>query len=201
MVTGHSGFDLLHQFEVAEKIGSPAIFRQDEPFTGQHLAGVDAGAEKGLPPVITSLECVPMSRRDGHTIRCRNPAAQMRSYFRIFESLISGPAATQSGSSGSGLGFASNLSGCYSKGKRLWGNVYVTSSPGLADFSVFQSTSAGLADIRVYRTTSPGLASSCGVWYFTSSPGLADFSVYFTSSSGLADFRLYYTSSWGLAGV
>ena len=104
-----------------------------------------------------------------------------------------------SGSSSSLRGF--NKSACTFNGKKLYGSFYVTSSPGLADFSVYISSSSGLADLNVYLTNSSGLAWSCGNWYKTSSPGLADFSIYLTNSSGLSDFSIYLTSSSGLAGT
>ena len=98
---------------------------------------------------------------------------------------------------GGGSSSSSNWLGCYFKGQKMWGNVYISSSSWSADFSVYVSSSSWSADLKVYQPTSSWSATSCGMWYITTSSWNADFSIYLTSSSWSADFSIYLTnSSW-----
>jgi|694.fasta_scaffold58765_2 hypothetical protein len=98
---------------------------------------------------------------------------------------------------GGGGGSSSNWLGCYFKGKKMWGNVYIASSSWSADFDVYVTSSSWSADLRVYQPSSSWSANSCGHWYITTSSWNADFSVYLTSSSWSSDFSIYLTtSSW-----
>ena len=101
---------------------------------------------------------------------------------------------------GGGGGSSANWLGCYFKGKKMWGSVYITPYSYLADFSVYQTSASYLADLKVYNTNYSYLASSCGIWYITPYSYLADFSVYLTPYSYLADFSIYSTSYSYLAG-
>ena len=103
-------------------------------------------------------------------------------------------------SGGGGGGSGANWLGCYFKGKKMWGSVYISSSSWAADFIVYQSSSSWNSDLRVYTTTSSWAATSCGIWYITSSSWAADFKIYLTSSSWNADFSIYSTSSSWSAG-
>lgn len=98
---------------------------------------------------------------------------------------------------GGGFGSSSNWLGCYFKGQKMWGNVYITSSSWNADFRVYVTSSSWNSDLKVYQPSSSWSATSCGMWYITTSSWNADFSVYLTSSSWNADFSIYLTnSSW-----
>ncbi len=101
---------------------------------------------------------------------------------------------------GGGGRSSANWLGCYFKGQKMWGSVYITTSPWAADFVVYQSSSSWGSDLRVYTTSSSWAASSCGIWYITSSSWAADFTIYLTSSSWSADFSIYSTSSSWTAG-
>ena len=101
---------------------------------------------------------------------------------------------------GGGSGSSANWLGCYFKGQKMWGSIYITSYSSLADFRVYQTSYSSLADLRVYNTSYSSLASSCGIWYITSYASLADFTIYLTSYSSLADFSIYTTSYSSLAG-
>lgn len=99
---------------------------------------------------------------------------------------------------GGGFSSSSNWLGCYFKGQKMWGNVYISSSSWSADFDVYIASSSWSADLKVYQPTSSWSATSCGMWYITTSSWNADFSIYLTSSSWSADFSIYLTnSSWG----
>ena len=101
------------------------------------------------------------------------------------------------GGGGGGGGSSANWLGCYFKGTKMWGSVYISSSSWAADFVVYQSSSSWSSDLKVYTTTSSWAATSCGIWYITSSSWAADFTIYLTSSSWNADFSIYSTgSSW-----
>jgi len=96
-----------------------------------------------------------------------------------------------------GGSFDTNWLGCYFKGKKMWGSVYITSSSWAADFKVYQTSSSWNSDLNVYVTNSSWAANSCGIWYITNSSWAADFTIYLTSSSWNADFKIYLTSnSW-----
>jgi hypothetical protein len=95
----------------------------------------------------------------------------------------------------------SKLSGCYYKGKKLYGSVYVTPNAYSADFTVYQASASYSADLNVYKASAADAASSCGNWYFTNNAHSADFTVYFTSASYSADFSIYYTNASNSAGV
>lgn len=101
---------------------------------------------------------------------------------------------------GGGGSSSANWLGCYFKGKKMWGSVYIASSSWAADFIVYQSSSSWNSDLRVYTTTSSWAATSCGLWYITSSSWAADFTIYLTNSSWNADFSIYSTSSSWSAG-
>lgn len=101
---------------------------------------------------------------------------------------------------GGGGSSSANWLGCYFKGKKMWGSVYIASSSWAADFIVYQSSSSWNSDLRVYTTTSSWAATSCGIWYITSSSWAADFKIYLTNSSWNADFSIYSTSSSWSAG-
>jgi hypothetical protein len=101
---------------------------------------------------------------------------------------------------GGGSSSSSNWLGCYFKGQRMWGNVYISSSSWNADFSVYITSSSWNADLKVYQPTSSWSATSCGLWYITTSSWNADFTVYLTSSSWNADFSINLTSSSWNAG-
>lgn len=104
------------------------------------------------------------------------------------------------GNLGSGSG-GGGLLGCYFNGKKLWGNVYFTSSPLSADVSIYFTQSSLSADLYVYSVSSALSASSCGMWYTTSSSLSADLTVYVTSSALFADITVYVTRSAFSAGL
>jgi len=101
---------------------------------------------------------------------------------------------------GGGGSSRANWLGCYFKGKKMWGSVYITSSSWAADFIVYQTSSSWSSDLKVYTTSSSWAASSCGIWYITTSSWAADFTIYLTTSSWNADFSIYSTSSSWSAG-
>ncbi len=101
---------------------------------------------------------------------------------------------------GGGGSSGSNWLGCYFKGQKMWGSVYIASSSWAADFNVYQSSSSWSSDLKVYTTSSSWAATSCGIWYITSSSWAADFTIYLTTSSWNADFSIYSTSSSWSAG-
>ena len=101
---------------------------------------------------------------------------------------------------GGGYSTSSNWLGCYFKGQRMWGSVYITSYSYLADFKVYQTSYSYLSDLKVYNTSYSYLASSCGIWYITPYSYLADFTIYLTPYSYLADFSIFTTSYSYLAG-
>lgn len=119
----------------------------------------------------------------------------MSDYASALNQLMGGGGGGSSGVAGS------KLSGCYYKGKKLYGSVYVTPNAYSADFSVYQASASYSADLNVYKASAAYAASSCGNWYFTNNAYLADFTVYFTSASYSADFSIYYTSASYSAGV
>ena len=101
---------------------------------------------------------------------------------------------------GGGSTSSANWLGCYFKGQKMWGSVYITPYSYLADFTVYQTSFSYLSDLKVYNTRYSYLASSCGVWYVTPYSYLADFTIYLTPYSYLADFSIFSTSYSYLAG-
>ena len=105
--------------------------------------------------------------------------------------------APPSGGGGGGGGFGSNWLGCYFKGQKMWGSVYITSNSWAADFDVYQTSNSWNADLDVYITSNSWGATSCGIWYITTNSWAADFTIYLTQNSWAADFSIYSTSnSW-----
>jgi len=95
----------------------------------------------------------------------------------------------------------SSVPGCFAKGKRLFGKVYVEKSQYSATFKVFQSTSAYSSNtLKVWSAPSAYQATACGQWYFVKSRYQADFSVYFVSSRYAANFSVYFVNSRYQAG-
>jgi len=101
---------------------------------------------------------------------------------------------------GGGSSSSANWLGCYFKGQKMWGSVYITPYSYLADFTVYQTSFSYLSDLKVYNTPYSYLASSCGVWYITPYSYLADFTIYLSPYSYLADFSIFSTSYSYLAG-
>ena len=99
---------------------------------------------------------------------------------------------------GGGGSSRTNWIGCYFKGQRMWGSVYITPYSWAADFAVYQSSYSWSADLKVYNTSYSWAATSCGNWYITPYSWAADFTVYLTPYSWNADFSIYSTAySWG----
>ena len=110
------------------------------------------------------------------------------------------PATTYIPPYGGGSSSNSNWLGCYFKGQKMWGSVYISPYSYLADFKVYQTSYSYLSDLKVYNTPYSYLASSCGIWYITPYSYLADFTIYLTPYSYLADFSISTTSYSYLAG-
>lgn len=83
---------------------------------------------------------------------------------------------------------------------KLYGSVYIESSPGFADYRVYVDQVEGFADLLVYKETNPGLATANGLWHITDARGFADFTIYLDQSRGFADFSICYTPNRGFAG-
>jgi len=99
---------------------------------------------------------------------------------------------------GGGGSSSANWLGCYFKGQKMWGSVYITPYSWAADFAVYQSSYSWSADLKVYNTSYSWAATSCGNWYITPYSWAADFTVYLTPYSWSADFSIYSTAySWG----
>jgi hypothetical protein len=95
----------------------------------------------------------------------------------------------------------SSVPGCFAKGKRLFGKVFVEKSQYSATFKVFQSASAYSSNtLKVWSAPSAYQATACGRWYFVKSRYQADFSVYFVSSRSAANFSVYFVNSRYQAG-
>jgi hypothetical protein len=95
---------------------------------------------------------------------------------------------------GGGGSSSANWLGCYFKGQRMWGSVYIAPYSFGADFIVYQSSYSFGADLKVYNTPYSFAASSCGIWYITPYSFAADFTIYLTPYSFGADFSIYTTS-------
>jgi hypothetical protein len=83
---------------------------------------------------------------------------------------------------------------------KLYGSVYIESSPGFADYRVYVDHVEGFADLLVFKEQNPGLATANGLWHFTDARGFADFTIYLDQSRGFADFSICYTPTRGFAG-
>lgn len=94
---------------------------------------------------------------------------------------------------GGGGSSSTNWLGCYFKGKKMWGKVYVTPYSFDADVKVYQTPYSFDADLKVYNSRYSFDANSCGKWYVTSYSFDADFKVYFSPYSFSADFKIYVT--------
>ena len=104
------------------------------------------------------------------------------------------PTTVYSPSYGGGGGSSSaNWLGCYFKGKKMWGKVYVTPYSFDADVKVYQTPYSFDADLKVYNARYSFDATSCGKWYITPYSFDADFKVYFSPYSFSADFKIYIT--------
>jgi Family of unknown function (DUF6150) len=123
----------------------------------------------------------------------------MSDYASSLNQVLGGGSGTGA-SGGSGFG-SSKLSGCMYKGKRLYGNVFVTNNSYSADFSVFATSASYSADLNVYKTNASYAATSCGLWNFVNNAYSADFTVYFTNNSYSSDFSIYYTNAAYSAGL
>ena len=95
-----------------------------------------------------------------------------------------------SGGSGSS---SANWLGCYFKGKKMWGKVYVTPYSFDADVKVYQTPYSFDADLKVFNARYSFDATTCGKWYVTPYSFDADFKVYFSPYSFSADFKIYTT--------
>jgi hypothetical protein len=94
---------------------------------------------------------------------------------------------------GGGSSSSANWLGCYFKGQKMWGSVYISPYSFAADFVVYQSPYSFSADLKVYISPYSFSASSCGNWYITPYSFAADFTVYLTPYSFAADFSIYTT--------
>jgi hypothetical protein len=92
-----------------------------------------------------------------------------------------------------GIRSSYNWLGCYFKGQKMWGKVYVTNYSFDADVKVYQTSYSFDADLKVYNARYSFDANSCGKWYITRYSFDADFKVYFTRYSFDADFKIYVT--------
>jgi len=101
------------------------------------------------------------------------------------------------GGGGGGGSPSSNWLGCYFKGTKMAGAVYITDYSWSADFTVYITDYSWSADLTVYETPYSWAATSCGVWYLTPYSWAADFTVYITDYSWSADLEVYVTPySW-----
>lgn len=94
---------------------------------------------------------------------------------------------------GGGGSSSANWLGCYFKGKKMWGKVYVTLYSFDADVKVYQTPYSFDADLKVHNARYSFDATSCGKWYVTPYSFDADFKVYFSPYSFSADFKIYIT--------
>ena len=88
---------------------------------------------------------------------------------------------------------SANWLGCYFKGKKMWGSVYITPYSFAADVIVYQTPYSFNADLKVYKTPYSFAATSCGIWYVTPYSFAADFTVYISQYFFNADFSMYIT--------
>lgn len=94
------------------------------------------------------------------------------------------------GSSSSG----SKLLGCYLKGKKLWGKVYITNYSFDADFKVYFTNYSFDANLKVWNAPYSFSPSGCGQWYITKYSFDADFKIYVTKYPFDADLKIYTTN-------
>jgi len=83
---------------------------------------------------------------------------------------------------------------------KLYGLVFIESSPSFADYRVFVENVEGFADLIVYREPNQILANGNGLWHITDARGFADFTIFLESGRGFADFSIFYTPTRGFAG-
>ena len=113
---------------------------------------------------------------------------------RMSTTTTTAPATTTAPGGGSP---GSDWLGCYFKGTKMAGAVYITDYSWSADFTVYITDYSWLADLTVYQTPYSWLATSCGVWYLTPYSWAADFTIYITDYSWSADLEVYVTPySW-----
>lgn len=96
---------------------------------------------------------------------------------------------------------AGKVPACISKGKRLYGKVFITSSAYQADFKVYQTTSKYQSDLIVWSAKNSYQANKCGIWNFVNQSYQSNFKVYFVKSAYQADFSVFFTNSAYQAGT
>ena len=103
------------------------------------------------------------------------------------------PSATSPASSGV-------WSGCYFKGIRMWGSVYITRNPAEANVTAYRTTNLYGSDLKVFNSPYSYSANSCGMWFNTKNPNAADFKVYFSAVQTEAEISVYMTPYANIAG-
>lgn len=83
---------------------------------------------------------------------------------------------------------------------RVFGAVYLESSPQYADYRVFVEDSEAFCDVVVFKADNRLFADRPGLWFFTETKAFADFSICFEKERGLADFTVYFTDTESFAG-
>ncbi len=91
-------------------------------------------------------------------------------------------------------------SGCYYKGIRMWGSVYITRNPAEANVIIYKTSMLYGAGLKVFNAPYSYSATSCGMWFNMTNPNNANFKVYFTSVQAEAEVSVYMTPYANLAG-
>ena len=91
-------------------------------------------------------------------------------------------------------------SGCYFKGIRMWGSVYITRNPAEANVIVYKTSMLYGVDLKVFNAPYSYSATSCGMWFNTTDPNNANFKVYFSAVQTEAEISVYMTPYANIAG-
>ena len=82
----------------------------------------------------------------------------------------------------------------------IFGQIFVTENPQMAQFKVFIGDSEVFADAVIFEEENGLMADREGIWHFTENRGFANFFIFFTEKESEADFTIYYTDIPDYAG-
>lgn len=83
---------------------------------------------------------------------------------------------------------------------QVYGTIYITTSPGEADFVVYVESEEIFADLVVFKESNLSFADKEGSWFEVESPALADYIICLTTNISESDFTIAYTDSESFAG-
>jgi hypothetical protein len=98
-------------------------------------------------------------------------------------------------SGGSPFAFSSQVDFC-----KIFGSVYIETSPQRADYRVFKEESEAFSTLKVFPVEARPYADKAGLWHFTDKKEFADFSIYYEPKRALADFSVYFIDVESFAG-